>query len=96
MLPRQPLRSMRTVTDSKTIWVMFAGCVSKASPSLGNYLGLAMIPFFVLETGIDAPMINEKDADGLSDPRILNQLKFIKPSDPRILNQLKFIKPTSR
>jgi len=42
-------------------------------------MGVAWASFFKELTGIDAPMINEKDADGLSDRKILKQLKFIKP-----------------
>jgi hypothetical protein len=43
-------------------------------------MGVAWASFFKELTGIDAPMINEKDADGLSDRKILKQLKFIKPT----------------
>jgi len=43
-------------------------------------MGVAWASFFKELTGIDAPMINEKDGDGLSDPKILKQLKFIKPT----------------
>jgi hypothetical protein len=42
-------------------------------------MGFAWASFFKELTGIDAPMINEKDADGLSDRSILKQSKFIKP-----------------
>jgi hypothetical protein len=43
-------------------------------------MGVAWASFFKELTGIDAPMINEKDADGLSDHQVLKQLKFIKPT----------------
>lgn len=41
-------------------------------------MGFAWAAFFKKLTGIDAPMINEKDADGFSDRKILKHSKFIK------------------
>jgi hypothetical protein len=42
-------------------------------------LGTAWSAFFKELTGIDAPMLDEKDANGLSDYGILKRSKFIKP-----------------
>src|SRR5947207_10259127 len=39
-------------------------------------MGDAWTSFFRDLTGIDAPMLNEKDADGFSDRHLLKQLKF--------------------
>lgn len=64
------------------LWVYFY----RETPEQGvpvpfmDEMGVAWASFFKELTGIDAPMINEKDADGFSDRNLLRQFKFLKPT----------------
>jgi hypothetical protein len=46
--------------------------------SFMDAMGSAWALFFKELTGIDAPMLNEKDADGFSDREVLKDSKFMK------------------
>jgi hypothetical protein len=62
------------------LWIYFY----REAPNQGvpvafmDNMGVAWASFFKELTGIDAPMLNEKDAAGMSDRELLKQSKFIK------------------